>query len=98
GLHGSWRAFVEQETADRLELRENFPRLGAGRQIRVQDEGEPCVPTPCGVTQQGFVVRARKRGHARSPSCARSRASARRTRDFTVPSGIPKLSAISECE
>ena len=62
------RAFVEQQTANRFELRIDFARLGTERQMGVDNERQSRIQPPCGVAEQSLVVGARERRHARSPS------------------------------
>ena len=53
--------------------------------------------TSGGVAQQGFIAGMLAGAHAVSSSNFLSRASASRTRDFTVPSGTPSSWAMADC-
>ncbi len=96
-LQRNRRNIGEQRAARGFRLAHDRAAHRARRQMRGDQQRHGLVGRARSVGEQKLVAGMMRDRHLRSPNASRSRAIARRIRDFTVPSGRPSSRAMVLC-
>ena len=91
------RQLVEQQAAERVEGARPLATGAAEFEVAGEDQPRARLQAAGGQRQQQLVFGVVSDVHRQRSSRRRSWATARRTRDLTVPSGIASSSAMREC-